>query len=75
MGFIRPDVLEYVRDHPDVFSIHQNSENGDVIKVELSPEFSTFEDRSEKMAEVLKKWRDEESDELITLQGWRDEVW
>jgi hypothetical protein len=66
-------VLQYVRDHPDVFDIHQNSQTGSIIKVQLSLDLKTFEDRTEKLAGILQQWRQEDED-LISLAGWRDEV-
>ena len=73
VGFIRPDVLQFVKEHPDVFDLHHNSQTGEIIKIQLSLELKTFEERTEKLAAVLQQWRQEDED-LISLAGWRDEV-
>lgn len=56
-----------------MFDLHHNSQTGDIIKVQLSLELKTFEQRTEKLTAVLQQWREEDED-LISLAGWRDEV-
>ncbi|KAK9728271.1 NUDIX domain [Popillia japonica] len=66
VGLIRADVMKELLTYPEVFTITSGF-------VELNPAFRDYEERSNKINEVLKKMRAE--NKFSTLKGWRDECY
>ncbi|XP_065155557.1 uncharacterized protein [Atheta coriaria] len=66
VGLVRPDVMKQLLRYPEVFCVSSGS-------VELNPAFRDYEERSNKINEVLKELRSENT--FIALKGWRDECY
>ncbi|XP_050304771.1 uncharacterized protein LOC126742213 [Anthonomus grandis grandis] len=64
VGLISPKVMKHLINYPQVFHITNGC-------VELNPAFRDYNERSEKIDEVLKELR--EKNAFIALKGWRDE--
>ena len=64
--------MDYLRDYPDVFIIDKNPYTEDIDGVILNPDLTTFQSRTERVAQVLEDMR--EKDTFLTLEGWRNEV-
>lgn len=69
VGVIRPDVLKELFKYPEVFVIKDNEKSK---LVELNPAFRDYNERTEHVDRVLRKFRQENV--FIALKGWRDEV-
>lgn len=69
VGVIRPDVLKELFKYPEVFVI-KNTERSKIV--ELNPAFRDYNERTEHVDKVLRKFR--QDDIFIALKGWRDEV-
>lgn len=74
VGVIRPDVLQQLALHPEVFCLRSSGNNTNTRQevVELNPAFRDYAERSARVDEVLRKFRQEQT--FVTLKGWRDEV-
>lgn len=66
VGLVRPDVLEHLGKFPQVFVITKD-------RVELHPSLQTYEERSDRVNDVLQELRKQKC--LRRLLGWRNEVW
>ncbi|XP_019873561.2 uncharacterized protein LOC109601730 [Aethina tumida] len=66
VGLVRPDVMKQLLRYPEVFQVSPGC-------VELNPAFRDYEERSNKVDEVLKQLRAENA--FIALKGWRDECY
>ncbi|KAK9876960.1 hypothetical protein WA026_015993 [Henosepilachna vigintioctopunctata] len=66
VGLVRPDVLQQLMNFPEVFNVTSGY-------VELNPAFRNYEERTNKVDEVLRKLRTEQK--FITLRGWRNEYY
>lgn len=71
VGTIPPFVLPHLSSHPDVFKVIKN-DFGNIDHVTLAPHLNTFENRSQKVEEVMQEFR--KNDLFVTLRGWRNEV-
>lgn len=69
VGVIRPDVLKELFKFPEVFVIKDNEKSKGV---ELNPAFRDYNERTEHVDRILRKFRKENV--FIALKGWRDEV-
>ena len=67
VGLVQPNVLEAIRRHPEAFWEDPLSGN-----VWLNPSLKTYDERSERIDSVLRRWKEESL--FITLKGWREEV-
>jgi Domain of unknown function (DUF4743) len=73
VGLVRPDVYKHLLDYPDVFCRRKSNIDEKVREVvELNPAFRDYEERTARVDEVLKEFR--EKDLFKTLRGWRNEV-
>ena len=70
IGYLRDDVIKEIKKFPDIFLFTKNNECKE--KVVLNSSLQTFEERSQKIAEILELWRDNSI--FVTLNGWRNEV-
>lgn len=70
VGVVRPDVLEELFKYPEVFVI-KDKEKSRIV--ELNPAFRDYNERTEHVDRVLRKFR--QDDTFVALKGWRDEVW
>jgi len=68
VGLIKPNVLEVVLQHPEVFCLDPASGN-----VSMHPLLTTYEERSVKIHNILSQWRDKSL--FHTLKGWRNECY
>nr|CAH7720301.1 unnamed protein product [Callosobruchus chinensis] len=66
VGLVRPDIMKQLLKYPEVFLVNSGS-------VELNPAFRDYQERSSKVAQVLRELRD--NDVFVTLKGWRDECY
>ncbi|KAG8182481.1 hypothetical protein JTE90_020399 [Oedothorax gibbosus] len=68
VGIIRPDIWRELLHYPGVFQ-YDPSQN----RVNLNPDWKTYEDRSERMDALLKELRGKNV--FSTLNGWRNECY
>ncbi|XP_015512510.2 uncharacterized protein [Neodiprion pinetum] len=66
VGLVRPNVMKELLSFPQVFQVQPEY-------VQLNPAFRDYAERSAKMEEVLKEWRD--GGKFVTLRGWREECY
>ncbi|CAB0014121.1 unnamed protein product, partial [Nesidiocoris tenuis] len=64
VGLISPDVAKALSTFPDVFVVDSSS-------VSLNPAFRDYNERSQRIEEVLKEWK--LRGRFVALKGWRDE--
>ena len=69
VGVVWPDVLKQLFKYPEVFCI-QDWANTKVV--ELNPAFRDYNEKSENVDRVLRKFRSDGV--FVTLKGWREEV-
>lgn len=69
VGVIRPDVLKELFRYPEVFVIKDKQKSK---VVELNPAFRDYNERTEHVDRVLRKFRQDVT--FVALKGWRDEV-
>lgn len=70
VGVIRPDVLKELFKYPEVFVIRDKDKSK---IVELNPAFRDYNERTQRVDNLLRKFRQE--DTFVALKGWRDEVY
>uniref|UniRef100_A0A0A9WYM3 Nudix hydrolase domain-containing protein n=1 Tax=Lygus hesperus TaxID=30085 RepID=A0A0A9WYM3_LYGHE len=66
VGLISPDVAKALSTYPDVFVVNPSS-------VSLNPAFRDYNERSQRIEEVLMEWR--QRGRFVALKGWRDECY
>ncbi|XP_017780484.1 PREDICTED: nudix hydrolase 24, chloroplastic [Nicrophorus vespilloides] len=66
VGLVKPDVIKQLVRFPEVFKVTP-------VFVELNPAFREYEERTNKVNDVLKQLRCE--GKFIALKGWRDECY
>lgn len=66
VGLVRSDISKYLLQYPNVFRLH----SGNII---LNPAFKTYDEKTKNVDFVLRDLRSKNV--LITLKGWRDEVY
>lgn len=66
VGLIRPDVIKFLTQYPEVFTVTTDC-------VELNPAFRDYEERTNKVDTVLRELRKDRG--IIALKGWRDECY
>lgn len=71
VGTIPPFVLPHLFKYPEVFDVVKN-DDGSINHVAIAPQLETFEDRSQRIANVLHEFR--KDDLFVALRGWRNEV-
>jgi hypothetical protein len=70
IGYIKPEVKQQLLKSPDVFISVRN--NSGFEEIQLHPDLKTSEERSDKIAKVVREWR--EKSLFLCLKGWRNEV-
>ncbi|EDO49598.1 predicted protein [Nematostella vectensis] len=71
VGTILPNVLTQIRKYPDIFAVIKTTDSDE--HVTLVPSLLTFEERTQKVNEVVQEFR--KKDLFVTLRGWRDEMY
>lgn len=68
LGYILPFVARALDEHTDTFSIDHTG-----LKVRWSSHFSSSDERSAAIAQIVTEWR--QQDRFEVLRGWRDELY
>lgn len=72
VGLVRPDCLEELKKHSNVFKVHPGDDGQRKKGVYLSEDLVTQDERTKAVSEVLHALRSE--GHLHSLKGWRNEV-
>ena len=74
IGLLRPHVKEcLVQKYSHVFVSSSSPDNEE--RISLNSDLQTYDSRSEAIDKVLREMREKESDQFVTLKGWREETY